>query len=217
MSQVDAMQLFKLANFCRLHFPNMVFCISRDCDTGLVVYRPIREGNVLKGEYVECHALDVHDVVLKPVASVLHKNFFKLETTPVAGTKYYQGYLKALPDRLMKITLKANKTEGKSDGKVAASPTFHLPDGGKIEKVELQNVFFKVVFNELNIPDVREVHCVGVVATADMPPNALAQFPQVFTKLDERQYLMQECIVVTDAMRKSYDPVSLGKQWLMGK
>ena len=216
----DGLKLY--ANFTR-EYPTGVFIITRDCDAKCFMYIAQRHLNTLVGEKVKCVAMiapnwhkeeSIHEVVLN--------SFFKLHVTSIEGTSKHEARMAAFPERSMILHLKKNSAESKNDGHVTATGTFVLGSGkataaNSVHNVQLLSMHQIVIFDEMEIPDIRRVHlfgCVNKENVQHIDATLLANYCKPYT---ETQLLIEEVVEITDEMRKRFDIKSLATQWFLSK
>lgn len=209
----------KLMNAYRQLDPSVIFFISRTYDAKLFTYKANRVGNrLVDRNEVSCVSVMVPEFKKESeINPLLLKEFFGINVAPLAGTTKYTACVNGFKERIFTLNLKKNSTPEKSDGKVIATTDFHLPDGSVLKGVELVNVHMDVTFNRLDIPDVSKVEIFGCIQKALVPTLYHKSFITLpITPGNPEMLLVSENIIITEDMKRRFNPISLTKQWLTG-
>ncbi len=214
MNAGQALQLYN--RFRQEH--NGVFLITRNCDAKMYLYTAEREANQLVRQKVRCTSIlapDWHKQ--ESVPEVLMNHFFGLNVQSMTNSSKYTANMVAFPERFMTLHLKKNSSEGKSDGSVTATLTFHVAPNVVVEDVQFLLMEQDMKFDDMEIPDITCVRLFGCVNKANIKHLTPTIIAQCCTELSATQVLIVEILPVTDEMRKRFDVKALARQWFISK
>ncbi len=209
-----------------------IFAVGRTCDTKMCVYLPKREGDQLVGAGAECFMMFAPEWhKLEDVPDVLRKNFYNLHVNPIPGTRKYTANMAAFPERKMVLSLKARPklattTPGtsamvaniKANGTVTATTSFFLPGAVEVKDVRLIFMEQDLKFEEGEVlPQFEKVRLFGVAPQTSVEYVSFELFQKHCTRVSPDQVIIEETVLVTDAMRERFDAKSLAGQWLLAK
>lgn len=198
----------KIFNLFQIEYPNLVFYMSRSCDTKLYGYFANRKNNALKE--VDCASIMFPDWKSKSeVPELILNSFFALQISRIPNSKRYSAVLAGFPDRVMTINLKVDSSEGKNDGLITSTSKMHVA-GETLNDVRVFCMHKVMTFNTMDIPDVKQIIAFGSVHKQ----NVSAKLAAKLHPLSDTQLLVWEKFPVTDELLKRFDVVAMTTAYL---
>lgn len=207
------MDCLKLYTLFRNAHKNLVFAISRSCDTKMYGYCANRiAGDMLQPENeVSCFSVECPDFHAKSdIAPVLLNNFYKLHVSGIPNTKKYHAKIAGFPDRVLTLHLKKNSSPTKNDGNVTSTATLNVA-GTMLENVQVFCIHKFMTFDALERPDVTGVVVFGCINKTNVPETMRHKFHAI----SQTQYLVYETIAITDEIKNRFNAITLLKDWLL--
>ncbi len=204
----------KLLNVFQKEHPNLVFYMSRSCDTKLYGYFANRNNNaLLQDNEVQCASVMCPEWNIKTeVPPMILDRFFALRVSPIPNSKKYHGVLAGFPDRIMTLNLKKDSKPGKNDGLVTSTSTMHVA-GETLDDVRVFCMHKIMTFNAMDIPDVKQIIAFGSVDKTKVSPRLAAKLHS----LSDTQFLVWESFPVTPEILKRFDVVAMTSAYLFPK
>ena len=209
--QEQGIESLKLFNAFQHEHKNLVFYMSRSCDTKLYGYFANRNNNALIREHeVDCGSIMLPDWKTKSeVPAMILDRFFALVVSPIPNSKKYAAVLAGFPDRKMTLNLKQDSKLGKNDGIVTSTSTMHVA-GETLHDVRVFCMHKVMTFNAMEIPDVKKIIVFGSVSKE----HVSAKLREHLYPLSETQLLVWEEFPVTAELLKRFDVVALTTAYL---
>ena len=213
MAAAEAKTSLQLYNTFLQERSNLIFLMSRNCDAKLNGYMAQRkENSLIAGREVTCTSVICPDFQTDiPINPIVLDQFLGMTVKPVAGTKKYEAYLQAFPERRMILSLKRNSTSSSSDGRVVASMTLTLPNGNQVADVQLFCIHQTMTFDSIGIPDIKQLVIFGCVSPKNILP---ADLKYCITTDTKEHVIVQEVIHITEEVKARFPIDALAKEWL---
>lgn len=201
----------KVFNEFQKEHPNLIFYMSRSCDTKLYGYFANRTNNTLMpSSEVACQSIICPDWRTKShVPDLVLNSFFALQVLPIPNTKKYSATLAGFPERVMTLNLKQDSKPNKNDGIVTSTSVMHVA-GIALQDVRIFCMHKIMTFGPLDVPDVQRIVVFGSVPKKDVPPALAAKLHPS----SDTQFLVWEEFPVTEDVLKRFDIGAMTKAYL---